>query len=169
MTVERIALDGGAVRFQAGNASFTIMRVRPGVVLAIGGGHDKGDFGDAVLQEFEREIKTSAPIEIFCDTTDVFNASQVVFERWASWLQENRSNLKAVNVLTGSKLTPLRSVDAERTASVRVAFTSPSRSRSSGTGELMRIYTDARPFEEAIAREIGKTFSLAEARKRLSI
>jgi hypothetical protein len=154
MTVERIALDGGAVRFQAGKASFTIVRLRSGVVLAIGGGHDKGDFGDAVLQEFEREIKTSAPIELFIDTTDVFNASQVVFERWASWLQENRSNLKAVNVLTGSKFVHL-------TISIAKLI--------SGTGELMRIYTDARPFEEAIAREIGKTFSLAEARKRLSI
>ena len=152
--LERTVLDDGALRYQAGKASFTIVRLRPGLLLAIGAGHDTGEFGDAVLQEFEREMKTCAPVEIFVDTSDVFNATQVVFERWASWLSTHRSNLKALNALTPSRFVHL-------TVSIAKLI--------SGTGELVRLYTDPKPFEEAIARETGRTFSLAEVRKALRV
>ena len=98
-------------------------------------------------------MKSFAPIELFVDTTEVFNASQVVFERWAIWLAANRSNLEAVNALTPSKFVHL-------TVSIAKLI--------SGTGELMRLYTTVAPFEDAIAREVGRPFSLAELRQRLA-
>ncbi|MGZ3420936.1 MAG: hypothetical protein ACXVEE_23870 [Polyangiales bacterium] len=141
------------VCLRAGDASFTISRLRPGVVLAIGGGHDKGDFGDAVLHELERAIHACPPVEIFCDVTEVFDASQVVSERWANWLRDNRMMLRAVHVLTASKYVHL-------TVSIAKLI--------SRTGELMRIHTEPRGFEDAVARAIGRTFSLAEARRQLA-
>jgi hypothetical protein len=60
-----------------------------------------------------------------------------------------RSEVKAINVLSGSKFVHL-------TLSIAKLI--------SGTGELMRIYTDKRSFEEAITREIGRTFSLDASR-----
>jgi hypothetical protein len=150
--MQRRVLDGNTVRYADPRASFTVVRLRPGLVLMFGDGHDTGQFGDAPLADFDAEIARFAPIELFCDASELFNASQVVFERWASWMQSRRSNLKAINVLTASKFVHL-------TISIAKVI--------SGTGELMRLYTDPRSFEEAIAREVGRTFSLAEARARI--
>ena len=150
--MDRRLLDGNIVRYTDERASFTVMRLRPGLMLVFGGGHDTGQFGDVPLVDFDAEISRFAPIELFCDASELFNASQVVFERWASWMQSRRSNLKAVNVLTASKFVHL-------TISIAKLI--------SGTGELMRLYTDARSFEDAIAREAGHPFSLGEARARI--
>ena len=150
--VQREVLEGNVVRYSDERASFTVLRLRPGVILLFGTGHDTGQFGDAPLSDFDAEIARFAPIEVFCDTSEVFNASQVVFERWASWMQSRRSNLKSINVLTASRFVHL-------TISIAKLI--------SGTGELMRLYTEPRAFEEAIAREIGRTFSLSEARARV--
>jgi len=149
MAIAREVLQGGTVRYSDARASFTVVRLRPGLLLVFGSGHDTGQFEDVPLNEFDAEIRRFAPIELFVDATDVFNASQVVFERWAMWMQSRRSELKAINVLSGSKFVHL-------TLSIAKLI--------SGTGELMRIYTDKRPFEEAITREIGRTFSIDESR-----
>lgn len=152
--MERTVVDSGAVRYDDGRASFVVGRLRPGLVLAVGTGHDTGGLGDAPLNEFDAEIRRFAPIEIFVDATEVFNANQTVFERWARWMSDNRSHIKAISVLHASKFVHL-------TLSIAKLI--------SGTGEMMRIYTDARAFEEAIARESGSPFTLSEWKKRVGM
>ena len=149
MAIAREVLSNGTVRYSDARASFTVMRLRPGLLLVFGTGHDTGQFEDVPLNEFDAELRRFAPIELFVDASEVFNASQVVFERWATWMQARRSEVKAINVLSGSKFVHL-------TLNIAKLI--------SGTGELMRIYTDKRSFEEAIARETGRTFSLDETR-----
>ena len=145
----REVLSDGSVRFRTPACTFVVMRLRPGVVLALTAGHDTGEFGHAVLEEFALELRKYAPIQLFVDTTLAFNATQTVAEQWSSWLAANRPGLQSVNVLTASKFVHL-------TISIAKLF--------SRTGETMRLYTDGRAFEEALGREIGAPVSLEKIR-----
>jgi hypothetical protein len=138
----------GRVRLRADGCTFVVERLRRDIVLATCVGHDRGQFGDAVLAELAKQATAHSPLELFVDARRVFNATVGVSERWAQWFQANRATLESVHVLVASKYVHM-------TMEVAKLF--------SRTGELMRIYTELRPFEETVARRLGLSFMLDDA------
>lgn len=149
MTCARETLENGDVRFRTEGATTIVSALAPGVLLLTLTGHDKGGFGDGVFQELARHVERRGRVEIFVDTRDAFNATTTVSTQWSSWFQANRAGLKQVSVLVTSKFVQL-------TAEVMKLF--------SRTGELMRIYTDAPAFSDAVAQAIGAPFVLGAPR-----
>jgi hypothetical protein len=149
MTCQREVLDESTVRFRTDDATTVVSTLTPGVVLLTLTGHDTGGFGSAVFEELERHLAGGGRIELFVDTRDAFNATTTVSSAWSAWFQTNRAAIKQVSVLVTSKFVQL-------TAEVIKLF--------SRTGELMRIYTDAPAFSDAVAQATGAVFVLGAPR-----
>lgn len=137
MSIKRETLEDGSVRLASERCSFTYQRPRPGVVFILIVGNDKGEFGTAPMDELREDISRYAPIELFIEMDEVTGANLPVQEAWTEWFSHNRPALKSVSILTRSKFMHF-------TAEVVKFF--------SRTGELIRVYLDPEPFEEALLR-----------------
>lgn len=137
MSFKRESLEDGAVRLSSERCSFTYQRPRPGVVFILIVGNDKGEFGTAPMDELREDIRRYAPVELFFEMDEVTGANLPVQEAWTEWFSSNRSALKSVSILTRSKYMHF-------TAEVVKLF--------SRTGELIRVYLDLEPFQEALQR-----------------
>jgi hypothetical protein len=123
-----------AVEFDGVNASITIERRSPGVVLITITGRDAGEHGHAPFVELEKEL-THGPFSLFIDARGTKGASIDVSNVWAQWLRKNRDRLHRVHMLTGSRFVQLTADFVRRFAEL---------------GDAMLIYTDANPFEEML-------------------
>ncbi|MFY0527566.1 hypothetical protein ACN28I_31965 [Archangium gephyra] len=137
MSFKRETLECGAVRLSSERCSFTYQRPRPGVVVMRIVGNDKGEFGTAPMDELREDISRYAPIELFIEMDEITGANLPVQEAWTGWFSTYRPALKSVSILTRSKFMHF-------TAEVVKFF--------SRTGELIRVYLEPRPFEEALER-----------------
>jgi hypothetical protein len=135
--IKRETLEEGSVRLSSEQCSFTYQRPRPGVVFIRIVGNDKGEFGTAPMDELREDISRYAPIELFFEMDEATGANLPVQEAWTEWFNHNRPALKSVSILTRSKFMHF-------TAEVVKFF--------SRTGELIRVYLDPEPFEEALLR-----------------
>jgi hypothetical protein len=137
--IQREVLQDGTVRLKSAKCSFTFYRLRPGVVLLRIEGDDSGEFGTAPMDELREDLSRYAPVEFFIEMLPTTSARLQVQEAWTEWFSQNRSALKSVSMLTRSKYMHF-------TAEVVKLF--------SRTGELIRVYLEPGPFEEAIARAV---------------
>lgn len=127
----------GSVILRSDGCSFVYRRLRPGVLHVTITGDDKGEFGLAPLQEFDAEIARSGALSLFVDTRAAHGAALSVTEDWTAWFAANQKHLSNVSIFATSKFVHLI---------VSIA------KHLSRTGEMIRIYTEEAPFEEAVAR-----------------
>jgi hypothetical protein len=137
MSFKKETLEDGTVRLTGERCSYTYQRPRPGVVFVRLAGDDKGEFGNAPRDELRGDISRYAPIELFFEMDESTGANLPVQEAWTEWFSSHRPALKSVNVLTHSKFMHI-------TVEIAKLF--------SRTGELIRVYMDPTPFEEALQR-----------------
>ena len=104
-------------------------------------GWDTGEFGDAAMKEIARDFAPGATLRLFIDARAVKGASVDVSNDWALWLRANRARFAHVSMLTGAPFVQLTARFVQRFAEL---------------GELMRIYTDARAFDAALAAAVTK-------------
>ena len=129
--IERVLLEGGAVRLSAAGCSFFYERQQPGVLLVTISGHDNGQFGTSTLDEIRAEIDREREIELFVDAREALGAAVSVSEEWTRFFELNQKNLKRVHVLVGSKVVYLTVAIAQHL---------------SRTGNLIQIYSDPELF-----------------------
>jgi hypothetical protein len=122
-----------------------LTRLGPGIVLLRAAGYDTGQFGEAPFEWLEREMGRHGRLEVFVDTREMFNAVHAVAEGWSAWIKRHQTRLTRMNLLTASKYVHM-------TIEVAKLF--------SRTGELMRIYTQASAFSEALSHSVGRVFVL---------
>jgi hypothetical protein len=134
---QRETLENGSIRLASERCSYTYWRPRPGVVFIRFSGDDKGEFGHAPRDELREDVSRYAPLELFFEMDETTGANLPVQEAWSEWFSGHRPALKSVSVLTRSKY---MHVSAEM---VKLF---------SRTGELIRVYLDPHPFDEALQR-----------------
>ena len=137
VSYQRETLEDGSIRLMSERCRFTYQRPRPGVVFLRIEGLDKGEFGSAPMDEFREDLHRYAPLELFIEMDVSSGAVLPVQEAWTEWFSGNRSDLKGVSILANSKFMHF-------TAEVVKFF--------SRTGELIRVYLDPQPFDEALQR-----------------
>ncbi|HEY0711047.1 MAG TPA: hypothetical protein VGF45_00115 [Polyangia bacterium] len=130
-------------------ASMVLSRLAPAIVLVSATGHDKGQFGDAPFVWLEREMGRHGVIEVFVDMREMFNATLTVADGWSAWIKRHRGRLRRMSLLVSSKYVQV-------TVEVAKLF--------SRTGDLMRVYTDAPAFSDAVSQAIGRSFVLGPPR-----
>ncbi|HEY0709166.1 MAG TPA: hypothetical protein VGG33_20320 [Polyangia bacterium] len=130
-------------------ASMVLTRIAPAIVLVSATGHDKGQFGDAPFVWLEREMGRHGAIEIFVDMREMFNATLTVADGWSAWIKRHRTRIRRMSLLVSSKY-------VQMTVEVAKLF--------SRTGDLMRVYTDAPAFSDAVSQSLGRSFVLGSPR-----
>jgi hypothetical protein len=108
------------------------------VVLRISGS-DVGEFGDAPMQALNGWLANRQPVDFFIDAGDVRGASIEVSADWAAWLNANKSRLRSVTMLTGSRFIQVTAEFVRRFASLE---------------GIMRICSEPEVFESALAEAL---------------
>jgi hypothetical protein len=145
----REELPDGAIRFGSVDGALIVARVAPGVTLISLVGHDRGQFGDAPFAELATDLARHGRIEVFVDTRAAQNATGAVTAQWGDWIAAHESTLRRFHVLVASKY---------------VEFTAELVRFFSKAEHLVRIYTDAAAFQEAVAAASGRPFELGPHR-----
>lgn len=135
--MDRIALPDGGLRFSAGRCRFDLLPLAPSALLVAIQGPDRGQFGDAVLDELRARIRRPGHLELFVDASRATAAAVEVSDAWTRFLRQEAGGLKRVSILAVTRFVHL-------TVSVAKLF--------SRTGELIQIYSDPRLFREAVDR-----------------
>lgn len=104
-------------------------------------GLDAGEFGDVPMQELAKDRSLGRPIELLIDARAVRGASVQVSSEWAQWLGKHRSGFRRISMLTGSRFIQLTAHVVRRFADL---------------GEVMRIYSDPRAFDAALAARLNQ-------------
>lgn len=128
------------ITWESADSTLRLRCVGPGVVLLLITGTDVGEHGAAPFEELENEVRRG-PLSLFVDAKQSRGVTIEVSAEWCRWLSQHKSALRSVHMLTGSRFVHL-------TAKLVRNF--------GELGDLMRIYTDAAAFEEALASEIER-------------
>jgi hypothetical protein len=133
--VTRELLPGGVVRLSSGKAKFEFSRLGPNKLLVTISGIDLGEFGSATLDEITAALDREGMLELFIDARDAVGAAVSVSDQWTRFFSVQRSRLRRVHVLAGSKALKLTVAIAQHL---------------SRTGDLIQIYSDPQIFESRL-------------------
>lgn len=126
------------VRFEGVHCTLVLEWPAPGVMLVTLTGKDTGELGDAPFRKLDEKLTPGT--ELFIDARKATAASVDVSGEWAKWLARRKSSFVHVSMLTGSRFIQISADFVKRFA---------------GMGELMRLYTDALAFDEALQTSIA--------------
>ena len=116
----------GSVLLSDARCSFRF--TRDGAVMEIViEGVDRGQLGDAPLDEIALALVREGPLELFVDATRASMPTVEVSRQWTRFFSLNRERLKRVSILVGSKPVELTVAIAQHL---------------SQTGNLIQIYSD---------------------------
>jgi hypothetical protein len=127
------------VRYDGVHCAIAIERPAPEVLVLRISGTDVGEFGDAPMQGLDERLAGGPPVRLFIDARDTRGASIEVSADWARWLGTHRQQLRAIDMLTGSRYIEVTAGFVRRFADLH---------------GVMRIYTDPKAFDAALADAI---------------
>lgn len=134
-SVTRELLPEGVVRLASGEATFEFARTRPGRLLVTISGMDKGQFGPSTLNEITTALEREGSLELFIDAREAAGVTASVSDDWTRFFSVQRSRLRRVHVLAGSKAVKLTVAIAQHL---------------SRTGDLIQIYSDPQIFDDRL-------------------
>lgn len=108
------------------------------VVVVTFSGRDTNEFGDKPFKKLDERLTPGT--ELYIDAREGTAASVDVSAEWAKWLAKRRSSFAHVSMLTGSRFIQMSADFVKGFANM---------------GELMRLYTDAAAFDEALKISIA--------------
>lgn len=126
------------MRFEGAHCTLVVDWPAAGVALVTFSGKDTNEFADAPFLALEKQLVPGT--ELYIDARKATAASIDVSAEWAQWLAKRRSSFAQVSMLTGSKFIQMSADFVRRFAEM---------------GELMRLYTDAMAFDEAVQISIA--------------
>lgn len=147
--VARELLPGGVVRLSSGDATFQFARPRPGALLVTITGMDKGQFGLSTLDEITAALNREGSLELFVDAREAVGATVSVSDEWTRFFAVQRTRLRRVHVLAGSKAVQLTVAIAQHL---------------SRTGDLIQIYSDPQIFESRLLSGPGAREAVPQRR-----
>lgn len=127
------------IRYDGSYCELSIRTPASGVVVLTIKGRDVGEFGSAPMRQLEQHLSDDRATELYIDARRTKGASIQVSNEWARWLGNHRSQFEHISMLTGSRFIQV-------TADFVRSF--------SNLEDVMRIYTDAGAFDEALAASL---------------
>jgi hypothetical protein len=129
--IQRTLASDGSVSLADERCRFTFRR-HPGVLDIAIDGVDRGQFGEAPLDEIAMTLLKDRPLELFVDASRASMPTVEVSRQWTRFFTLNRDALKRVSVLVSSRSVELTVAIAQHL---------------SQTGKLIQIYSDEELFE----------------------
>jgi hypothetical protein len=122
--------------FEAVHTKMIVERPAPGVVVLRIEGHDVGELGERPFSALERAVDGARDVELYIDARGSSGASIDVSSAWALWLGRHREHFAHVSMLTRSRFVQLTAEFVRKFADLT---------------DTMRLYTDEKAFDDAIA------------------
>ena len=129
-----------SVEYAGLHCTIAIQYPAAGVVVLRISGRDVGEFGQAPMEALAQHLSDDATTTLFIDARATEGASIEVSHAWARWLSAHRAHFEQVSMLTGSRYIQITADFVRRFADL---------------GDVMRLYTDAAAFDEAVAAAIA--------------
>lgn len=126
--------------YESPTSTLSINTPAPGVVVLTVSGHDVGEFGSEPIKRLESGLAGREDFELYIDARRSQGVSVEVSSEWALWLGTNQSRFERIHMLTGSRF---------------IQITAEFVRRFSQLQGIMRIYTNADAFDEALAASIS--------------
>ena len=139
-TIQRTLGSDGTVTLKDDRCTFTF-RSSPGVLDIRIEGVDRGQLGNAPLDEIARALVRDRPLELFVDATRASMPTVEVSRDWTRFFSLNQKDLKRVSVLVSSKSVELTIAIAQHL---------------SQTGKLIQIYSDEEIYEARKAQAVKR-------------
>jgi hypothetical protein len=133
--VRREVLADGSVRISGDGVVFEVRRPRRGRLHLVVTGHDRGQVGNASLDELTTSI--DAATELFVDARAATSVTPYVVDAWIAWLKAHRGRIRRVHMLPGPP-------------ALRLALSVEK--HLSGAGEWFRMYDSPTSFDAALLR-----------------
>ena len=127
-------------RFEGIHCLLRVQQFPGGMILLRISGSDVGEFGDAPLLDLDRRLAGGDLIDLFVDAREVRGASIAVSAEWARWLGANKSRLRRVHMLTGSRYVQVTADFVRRFADLQA---------------IMQVYTDEKIFDTTLLAALG--------------
>ena len=133
--VRREVLPSGSVRISGEALVFELHRPRKGFLHLVINGHDRGQVGNAALDELTAAI--DAATELFVDARATTSVTPHVVDAWVAWLKAHRGRIRRVHMLAGPP-------------ALKVALSIEK--HLSGAGEWFRMHESTTSFDAALLR-----------------
>ena len=124
--------------FEGAFCTITVDWPAEGVAVVTFTGKDSNEFGDAPMQKLDEKLIPGT--ELYIDARKGRSASIDVSGEWAKWLARRKSSFAHVSMLTGSRFIEMSADFVKRFANM---------------GDVMRLYTDAVAFDDAMQISIA--------------
>jgi hypothetical protein len=125
------------IHYEGIHCNLAIERFAPGVIVLRISGSDVGEFGEAPMRALNDWLAGEEPVDFFIDARDVQGASIEVSGEWAQWLGRNKTNLRSITMLTGSRFIHMTAEFVRRFAELE---------------GKMRICTEAKVFDRELSK-----------------
>jgi hypothetical protein len=128
------------IRYDGVHCEFAILRPATGVVVLRISGTDIGELGDAPMRGLDDCLAGAPPVQFFIDARETRGASIDVSGEWAVWLSARKERFSRISMLVGSRFIEVTADFVRRFAALE---------------GVMRIYTDAKAFDEELKEAAG--------------
>lgn len=125
--------------YESATSTLSIDTPAPGIVVLTVSGHDIGQFGSEPIKRLESGLADDENFELYIDARRSQGVSVEVSSEWALWLGANQSRFERIHMLTGSRF---------------IQITAEFVRRFSRLQGIMRIYSNADAFDEALTASI---------------
>ncbi|HEY3823224.1 MAG TPA: hypothetical protein VGL82_01645 [Bryobacteraceae bacterium] len=99
-----IASEARQRGYEGIHCTLTLQQPAPTVIVLRITGTDVGEFGQGPMKTLDDWLVGSDQIDFFIDARDGRGVSIAVSAEWAQWLGNNKARLKAITMLTGSRM-----------------------------------------------------------------
>ena len=127
------------LEYEGVHCSLVIRRPAPAVAVVLLRGSDIGEFADFPMRELAKDLARYGSIDLFIDARAVRGASIEVSSEWAFWMRTHARQLRQICMLTGSRYIQITAQFARRFV---------------GLGEQMKLFTDAKAFDETLSAAV---------------
>lgn len=129
------------ITWEGVHSTLVLRRAAPGVIVITIKGTDVGEHGSGPFDALAEDIVKS-PLVLFVDARRSRGVTTDVSSAWCKWLSRNRKALVSVHMLTGSAYVHVTANFVRNFAEL---------------ADVMRIYSDAAPFEAALTAALSET------------
>lgn len=133
--IRRESAANGTIWLKSNACTYSITRIRPGVLHVVIAGRETGELGRALLGEVAAEAALHPPLQVFFDMSELTHVVEHIADDWTAWFRANKSAIRRVDVLAPATLVRL-------TVAVSQMF--------SGMTGLMQIHTETTNFDKAL-------------------
>jgi hypothetical protein len=135
VALKREVLPDGSKLYSDAVGSFSVRRLKAGVVMQVYKGRVSKQFYDEIVGEHDRELASAGRLRMIADTSELRGVDTGYRDSWTAWLKKNRPLVDPIIMLVNSRLVAMAA------SVVNLAL----------GGNLLNVYSNRPDFDAAVS------------------